>query len=181
MIEPWIPLNTLPASGYTLTVDDPAVWSDPMGEFGLAGTVHTPLKAELFLLPQEGGCFVRGHMTGEVSLPCDRCAEDARIVLDHHFETFEPVPALHEQEDEDLDTEWDERVMRSGDNGPEINVAALIWEEFSLALPVHPVCRADCLGLCSSCGKNLNDGPCGCGHDEGDPRLAALRGLTIKK
>ena len=55
-----------------------------------------------------------------------------------------------------------------------------LWEEFSLALPVKPLCRPDCRGLCPECGKNLNEGACGCSRDSGDPRLAALRQLKVK-
>ena len=35
------------------------------------------------------------------------------------------------------------------------------------------LCRPDCKGLCPVCGKDLNDGPCGC-KNEIDPRMAAL-------
>ena len=38
------------------------------------------------------------------------------------------------------------------------------------------LCREDCKGLCSRCGKNLNLGPCDC-RKEPDPRLAALAQL----
>ena len=67
------------------------------------------------------------------------------------------------------------------DGAPEINLAGLLWEEFVLALPVRPLCKPDCKGLCPDCGKNLNEGSCSCVRDEGDPRLAALRGLKVKK
>ena len=178
MIEQWIPLNSLPASGSSFTIDDAMVWSEPVREFGMTCTFRVPMRAEVFLLPQEGGCFVRGHLTGEVSLPCDRCSEEAVVALDHRFEGFEPMP---EAEADEEDAEFDERVMRLGDSGPEVNLASLLWEEFSLALPVHPLCSPECKGLCPTCGNNLNAGSCSCSQDEGDPRLAALRGLTIKK
>lgn len=35
------------------------------------------------------------------------------------------------------------------------------------------LCREDCKGLCSKCGKDLNEGPCDCGDDP-DPRWLAL-------
>ena len=46
-----------------------------------------------------------------------------------------------------------------------------------LALPTYPVCRADCRGLCPTCGKNLNEGPCTCVHEERDGRWGALDAL----
>jgi uncharacterized protein len=180
-MEYWIALNSLPSAGLSLTVDEPAVWAEPLREFAMACAIKSPLKAEIFLLRQDGGCFVRGRLTGEVGLPCDRCAEESRTVIDQAFESFEPgfAPSSPGTEDSEPDGDRDENVMRLGESGPEINLAALLWEEFSLSLPSHPLCREDCAGLCPACGKNLNEGACACDRDEGDPRLAVLRGLTV--
>jgi uncharacterized protein len=57
----------------------------------------------------------------------------------------------------------------------EIDLAALLADELTLAEPMHPLCRPDCRGLCPVCGLRLDDP----GHEdhEGvdvDPRLAAL-------
>ena len=46
-----------------------------------------------------------------------------------------------------------------------------------LALPTKHLCREDCRGLCPRCGKNLNEGLCGCREDKVDPRLAVLAQL----
>ena len=46
-----------------------------------------------------------------------------------------------------------------------------------LALPTKHLCREDCRGLCPHCGKNLNEGLCGCREDKVDPRLAVLAQL----
>ena len=62
-----------------------------------------------------------------------------------------------------------------------LDVAAIVWEQFVLALPPNPLCRPDCKGLCPECGANLNEGMCACSRDEGDPRMAVLRGLKIRK
>jgi uncharacterized protein len=46
-----------------------------------------------------------------------------------------------------------------------------------LAVPVGPTCKPDCLGLCATCGGDLNTGACP-GHDEeGDSPFASLREL----
>ena len=66
-------------------------------------------------------------------------------------------------------------------NSPMLDLAAICWEELMLALPVTPLCRQDCKGLCAGCGVNLNEGMCACTEEEGDPRMAALRGLTLHK
>ena len=82
---------------------------------------------------------------------------------------------------EDMNLDVDENVVRISPHGLEINVAHLAFEEFLLALPVKALCSEECKGLCPKCGHNLNTGPCACVNDEGDPRLAALRNLTLGK
>ena len=46
-----------------------------------------------------------------------------------------------------------------------------------LELPSKMLCQEDCRGLCPICGKDLNEGPCGCEHDTTDPRWDALKSL----
>lgn len=50
----------------------------------------------------------------------------------------------------------------------------LVQADILLELPYKSLCREDCRGLCSLCGKNLNEGLCGCTHKSVDPRLAVL-------
>jgi uncharacterized protein len=63
-----------------------------------------------------------------------------------------------------------------GENGY-IDLAPLLRELAILDVPIQPLCRPDCQGLCMSCGANLNEGDCGCEDDDIDPRFAALREL----
>jgi uncharacterized metal-binding protein YceD (DUF177 family) len=58
--------------------------------------------------------------------------------------------------------------------GEHIDLAPLTREALLLNLPLAPLCREDCAGLCPRCGADLNAGPCGCGSDERDPRWAIL-------
>lgn len=177
-----VALHEIGPEGLALTVDDPTVWADPLAEFCLPCRVVRPLNAEVFILPQEDGCLLRGRITGEVVLPCNRCAEDAHVVLDQTFDEFEEYPVLEAEAGESLaEREFVDgnSVLRLEDGAPVLDIPALLWEEFSLALPVKPLCSPDCRGVCPFCGKNLNEGPCGCSSNEGDPRLAALRNLKI--
>jgi uncharacterized protein len=61
-----------------------------------------------------------------------------------------------------------------------LDVAPLVRQEVILATPIGVLCRPDCAGLCPTCGRNLNDGPCDCDHDAIDPRLAALKQLKSR-
>lgn len=188
----WMNLRSLPPEGSTVTVDDPAVWAEPLAEFDMTCRIITPLVGQVILLPQSGegmngGCLVRGTLKGEVALPCNRCAEDAHVLIDSRFESFEPVPvdcddmAGLDPDADDMPEDVDETVIRIENGVPQINPAALLWEEFLLSLPVKPLCMTDCKGVCPICGKNRNTTPCQCKEDDGDPRMAALRALKVEK
>lgn len=183
MASNWIPLQSVPKAGSVLRLDDQTIWEGPIQEFGMPCRIVEPLHAEISILPQEDGILFRGRVSGKVALPCDRCAEDSIVSVNHSFDGFEPLPAFDTRNaaGDAEDAEIDETVIRLSPHGGgvEINPAALAWEEFSLALPVNTLCREECNGLCPVCGNNRNTDPCACVRKEGDPRLASLRGLTV--
>lgn len=57
-----------------------------------------------------------------------------------------------------------------------IDLLSLITEEIVLALPLIPLCRQDCPGLCPDCGERFEDLEPGHRHEMIDPRWAALAG-----
>lgn len=61
--------------------------------------------------------------------------------------------------------------------GDQIDLAPMVRETVILELPDAPVCRADCAGLCPSCGKDLNEAGCSCPTDVVDPRWSVLDAL----
>lgn len=179
MSETRIAVKALGSEGGSFIVDDPAVWSRPIAECGMNCRVTRPLAGFVEVLPQEDGCLARGRLTGEIVVPCDRCAEDAVVVIDHRFESFEPFPEANDEPEHDGET--DELVIHIAENGEiELDLGGLLWEEFALCVPVKPLCKPDCRGVCPVCGQNRNEGDCNCGEDKRDPRLAALRGLRVK-
>ncbi len=200
MASLWIPLQGIPAHGREYILEDQSAWIDPIREFGLECRILEPLRAVFFLLPQEEGILVRGRLTGRVALPCNRCAEDAVVVIDQPIESFEAFPPLPEPaaakrralrtrggreraEKNETQAVPDAEVMRhtADGRGLELDIASLAWQEFSLALPVKPLCDPACKGLCPWCGVNRNLGSCSCAAEEGDPRLAVLRSLQLGK
>ncbi|MRR10305.1 DUF177 domain-containing protein, partial [bacterium] len=59
----------------------------------------------------------------------------------------------------------------------EIDLWPELREAVLLALPLKPLCREDCRGICPACGRDLNEGSCGCREDRGDHRWDKLREL----
>ena len=61
-------------------------------------------------------------------------------------------------------------------NGDLLDLEPALRDAVVLALPLQPLCREDCAGLCSECGVRLDSDP-GHGHEVDDPRWAALKAL----
>lgn len=59
----------------------------------------------------------------------------------------------------------------------QLDLEDFCYPDIVMSLPTKLLCKDSCKGLCSVCGKNLNDGDCGCQTKEIDPRLAALAEL----
>ena len=97
-----------------------------------------------------------------LSLTCDRCAQ----ALTRSF----CVPVDHTLVTEVNDETNDELIVTDTFR---YDVEPLITEDIILYLPTKIICRDDCAGICSRCGKNLNEGPCNC-EKETDPRWDAL-------
>ena len=177
-----IALNSVPPQGLDLDVPDASAWLQPsLREYAMDCRIAEPVAVHALILPQDSGCLIRGNMKGLVLLPCDRCAEDTAFRIDQDFDEYEEyaLPAGGEEDAEGVFPS--ESAVFSEDGALFLNLASLLWEEFSLALPAKPLCRTDCKGLCPVCGRNLNQGPCGCPREEGDPRLSALRQLKMKQ
>ena len=62
-----------------------------------------------------------------------------------------------------------------------IDIEKQVLDAMQLDLPIAHQCKEDCKGICSSCGVNLNDGPCNCKQEKVDPRWHALESLLHKK
>ena len=62
-----------------------------------------------------------------------------------------------------------------------IDLGEMLREQFYLAVPMKPLCRDDCKGLCPQCGTNRNTGQCSCTQGWVDPRLAALQALKTRE
>lgn len=65
--------------------------------------------------------------------------------------------------------------------GETFSLSDIIREQIILAIPLQPLCKTSCKGLCQQCGKDLNEGPCGCSPNHEDPRWRPLKSLKLEK
>lgn len=59
--------------------------------------------------------------------------------------------------------------------GDQADISDAILAEIFFALPMRPLCREDCRGICSKCGADLNEKVCSCVEDNIDPRWEKLK------
>jgi len=175
----WASLADLPPQGADFIIEDHALWDSLVEEFRLDCRLPQSPKAELLILPVEGGCLVRGRLAGVFVLPCSRCAEDAALPFEERFEHFVALPSGEKGEAEKQEYEQEAHLRILAGGLPELDLAGVCGEELVLALPVKALCVPDCKGLCPVCGTNRNMAACGCA-EEADPRLAPLRGLKLQ-
>ncbi|MEW5975229.1 MAG: DUF177 domain-containing protein [Acidobacteriota bacterium] len=140
---------------------------DP-SEVALPGKIEVEVVAER----QASNIRVRGHFATEIEVACSRCLEAVHLPLISDFDQFYQSNAEHHLMGEiELSEKDTELGFFSGDC---IDVSDIIREQILLALPMKPMCREDCLGLCPYCGKNRNLTACDCESLSVDPRLAEL-------
>jgi uncharacterized protein len=152
--EPWVEVLLIP--GYT------GVGSPMSVQGGIRRSGHSFIVESQFEVT----------LVGE----CSRCLEvfDASIAggFTHVFDPFTP------KEDEIEEANHVGGISTVEDD--RIRLEPIVAEEFVLLIPAYPLCSADCGGLCSDCGRNLNKGTCEC-EPATDPRWAKLSSLKVEE
>jgi uncharacterized protein len=148
---------------------------EEVGEEADAYRVVAPVRVEMDIHKDKDRFRLEGTVQTVLELTCSRCLEPYRMPVDAAFDV-RYLPALEatadgerEVAEEDLDTS----VYRDD----QIDLNEVLREQFYLGMPMKPLCREDCAGLCPQCGINRNTGSCSCATEFEDPRLAPLRGL----
>jgi uncharacterized protein len=124
------------------------------------------------------GYFLRARLSYEQTLSCNRClkpiVEHAEsdvelMILVERYPEAGSEHALHEQDLGILYLE-DERLKMD----------PILIEQLQLNIPMKPLCRPDCQGLCPVCGADRNAKECSCEEPRADPRWEALAALKSR-
>lgn len=150
-----------------LTVSyEPDIFTSQLGSFQIKDKKPVALKLSNI---GQSKALVEGHAELTFVFACDRCLRDVDYTFDLSF-SFEVVSPDYTGVDIDEDAlEFME--------GYHLNVDELIKNEILLNWPVKILCKDSCKGICKVCGKNLNDGACGCDDFVPDPRMAAIKNI----
>lgn len=123
-----------------------------MGHPSLPGPVHLQVHAQV-LGDDEVLALIKAETVA--ALECARCLE--------HFE--KPVKATVE-----VHAPFTAENVEAGDEAR---------QSLHLGIPVKPLCRPDCKGLCSTCGTNLNTGTCNCSPETAESPFKVLKDLKL--
>jgi uncharacterized protein len=135
------------------------------------------VRGRLELSKVDSSISVRGHLRVPLELECSRCLGMFEQTLD--IDVNEDC-ALHQIDAPESYAEGeDEPCQIPILNDDELDLTELIRQLIAMHLPMRPLCREACPGLCQSCGQDLNDGPCACDDEDIDPRWSSLKGLKL--
>lgn len=120
---------------------------------------------------EKGKALLRVNGAWKLELFCDRCLTpvEREIAIDFEQEVYAPdaiPPGLNA----------DEQVFM---DGCQLTVQTLIDSEIVMNWPPKILCREDCKGICTTCGKNLNERECGCDTFVPDVRMAAIKDIFL--
>ncbi len=159
----------------TIFVNDnaslPVDYSLDLSDFEYAGQFPLKIPVKLGGTISNKASLVRllAQIVFEFSAPCDRCGKPTTSAV-----TVEVDKILATSiEGEDSDT-----ILLVPDM--KLDLDELIYTETVVNLPMKHLCKEDCKGVCSKCGKDLNGGKCDCPEKEIDPRLSVLAQLLDK-
>ncbi len=157
----------------SLTVPAPA----DLGVMGIGVPLGSEVGLQLRLESVIEGVLVSGTARVQLAGECSRCLDPISDELEVDLQELYRYgdtdahgrPSHHREVDADPD---DDQPVLVGDH---LDLEPVLRDAVVLDLPIAPVCRDDCPGLCSLCGFRLEDDP-EHHHDVIDPRWAALGG-----
>lgn len=127
---------------------------------GAESTIRVELESV-----SDGGVVATGQVSAPWEGTCRRCLGPASgMVVASVREVFREQPIS------DDEFRFD---------GERIDLAPVARELLALELPLAPLCREDCAGLCPMCGADLNTTDCGHDSTPTDPRWGALADLKL--
>lgn len=131
-----------------------------------------PVQGEMTLTRTNRSILIQGTLTVNAEMTCSRCLKLFKnkltlFIEEEYFPIIDVITGIRlpEPEEEDSFTIDEHHVL---------DLTEAIRQYIVIALPMKPVCKEECAGLCPVCGKNLNLGECDCKQQQVDPRWGDL-------
>ena len=137
------------------------------------------LQGRVTLTRTDRGILVKGVLNTELELTCSRCLSSFSCPISLRIEE-EYFPIVDVVSGASLNVP-DEPGIFTIDDNHELDLTEAVHQYALMAVPMKPLCRPDCAGLCPVCGQNLNLGECQCLTPEADPRWAKLKEIGLSQ
>lgn len=150
--------------------ESPSISADSLGRSELLGVSGISWSGRV--VRDLAGYRLEARLSYEQTLSCTRCLTPLKRAVEEEIELAidtsgsEPLLGEHELSASELKTLFLE--------GDELDTTAILMEQLQLNIPMKPLCREDCAGLCPTCGADRNEEPCACAESEVDPRWQGL-------
>lgn len=137
------------------------------------------LKGVLRLLRTDRGLLAKVRAAGHMDALCSRCLKDAQVTVDVDFEE-EYVPVTDADTGSPVTIDDPEGEVFRINKRFDLDLREGLRQYILMSEPAKPLCQADCAGLCTICGADLNAGAHEC-EQPIDERWSALTGLVNEK
>jgi len=150
-------------------IENGELFTDRHRFYGINGTVH--------MMRTDRTVLVSTSVLATVDETCSRCLEPAILTITCEFEEeFEPANRdLVSDRPAPVEREFDPALVIDAQNT--LDMTDALAQALTAAVPISPLCREDCAGICNTCFVDRNRTACRCDQAPIDPRWQALAGL----
>ncbi len=139
-----------------------------------------PLDIHLSIAREYDHIRVSGNVATAVGMGCSRCLVETVHDVVSAFTIVYSKDAGLKQDEEEVELAEEDLISVTYE-GDEIDFTSEITEQVLLAIPLKPLCREDCRGLCGNCGTDLNVAECGCDRQDVNLKFNALKNFKTEK
>lgn len=148
-------------------------FSEPVNSIGLESPFAGNVQVEVELKKSHNQLIVDSSVLVNADFECDRCTSSFSKQLSADYEMVY-LTGVDPVESESVN------IVYLSPETDVIDISDDVRDYSILAVPMKKLCSEECKGLCSRCGKNLNEGACSCSNDETDIRWKPLIELKNK-
>lgn len=139
-----------------------------------------PLSLDCSIVREYDHIRLEGVVGTEVRLDCSRCLAPYNAPIRSEFTIFYSRFSSGEIPDEEVEL-GEKELVSAYYEGDEIDLSPEISDHVLIEFPVKPLCSSGCLGLCASCGSDMNQSQCSCALTGGSLAFSALKNLKLER
>jgi uncharacterized protein len=148
-------------------------FEESVRELNLEEPFQGNFSAEIKLSKTNNQIILDADFLVNAHFECDRCSNDFNTELDGSYRTVYFLGSKPDGEEKD-------NLVYLPSTADRIEIGNDLRDFAVLSIPMKKVCKEDCKGLCYNCGKDLNEGECGCDKSKTDVRWLPLMELKNK-